>query len=460
MMKVLPVIAAIFLSIIHFLFYDGYAPPEEQNLFAENRNPRNHLTQDSSRRNEVTAKVLSVGEASSKDSEVSLVNSKNTGDETENFISKDDDETVLRLTWDIVPFAVKYKIFNNGETFVSYTSGIEFEISPGTANQDFQISALDFDGNVVEDNVKISSREINPTSPRTTTEFDKMDFAPAYLVYSWIPTKDADHYEIQLVRNDNVIREYVTEYHPKDDNFDFYDPAVLVDDGDYFWRVRGMDANNKPMTAWSERNSGNSFRIKKPARFCAIGDSITHGGGSISVPPSTAVYNWETYCKVPVKNLGKSGDTTDDILERFDRDVLPFKPEVLFIMAGVNDYRSSVLGWHSVTNLKAIQEKCIQNKIKPVFITPTPLNAKLIRKIHFVESPPSDWAEHMKYICDWMRKQNDCIDITELFMDGNENLREDLSVDGLHPDAEGKEIIGNAVSDWLNRYLDSLMPVY
>ena len=460
MMKVLPVLVAIFLSVIHFLFYDGTEPAGEQNLFTEDRNPRNHLTQDSSRRNEVTAKVMSVGEASSKESQMNLSNARSIDNETENFVPQNNNENILRLTWNIVPFAVKYKVYSNGETLTSYTSGIEIEIQPGTADQDFQIHALDFDGNVVDENVKIISREVNPTSPRTTTEFDRMDFSPAYLVYSWIPTKDADHYEIQLIQNNNIIREYVTEYHPQDDNFDFYDPEVLLEDGDYFWRVRGLDENDKPITAWSVRNSGNSFRVKKPARFCAIGDSITHGGGSISVPPSTAVYNWETYCKVPVKNLGKSGDTTDDILERFDRDVLPFQPEVLFIMAGVNDYRSSFLGWHSVTNLKAIKEKCIQHNIKPVFITPTPLNSKLIRKVKFVESPPPDWHEHMKYICDWMRKQENCIDITELFMDGDGNLREDLSVDGLHPDAEGKEIIGSAVSDWLNRYLDSLMPVY
>ena len=460
MMKVLPVLMAIFLSVVHLLFFDEQKPTTDFEFIAENKNPRNHLTQDSAKRNEVTAKVMSIGEASSKDETITLANARNINDEKENFTPVRNDKIVLRLTWKIVPFAVKYRIFSNGEHFTSYTSGIEFEIPPGTANNDYQISALDFDGNIVKDNIEIISREVNPTSPLTTTEFDKMDFSPEYLVYSWVPTKNADHYEIQLIKNDNIIREYVTEYHPQDDNFDFYDLEAVTDDGEYFWRVRGLAADNTPITAWSKRNEGNSFRIKKPARFCAIGDSITHGGGSISVPPSTAIYNWETYCKVPVKNLGKSGDTTDDILERFDRDVLPFKPEVLFIMAGVNDYRSGIFGWHSVMNLKAIKEKCLQNTIKPVFITPTPINSMLIRKVKFVESPPSDWHEHMKYICDWMRGQEDCIDISELFMDGNGNLRENLSTDGLHPDAEGKEIIGNAVGDWLNNYLDSLMPVY
>ena len=46
---------------------------------------------------------------------------------------------------------------------------------------------------------------------------------------------------------------------------------------------------------------------------CFFGDSITHGGGVMSVPPSYPLYNWETYSSVPIKNLGVSGNTTQDI---------------------------------------------------------------------------------------------------------------------------------------------------
>lgn len=456
MIKVLPILMAIFLSVVHFQVYDGGEPVEK--VISENKNPRNHLTQDIEHRNEVTAKIMTVGEASSKDAMNLAVSSDVIGDD--NFVpERNPDITIMRLTWELVPFAVKYKVISQSGEFISYTSGIEIEIAPGTAEQKFQVIALDYDGNSISDNVKIVSHEVNPAAPLTTTEFNKMDYAPEYLVYSWIPAKDADHYEIQLIHNGNIAREFVTEYHPQDDNFDFYDHDPILEDGEYFWRVRGLTADDKPITAWSGKNEGNSFSIKRPVRFCAIGDSITHGGGSISVPPSNVLYNWQTYCKIPVKNLGKSGDTTEDILDRFERDVLPFQPEVLFIMAGVNDYRSSILGWTSVMNLKAIKEKCLQYKIKPVFITPTPINAKLMHKIKFVEDPPSDWKTHMKYICDWMRKQENCIDIAEQFMDGEENLRLELSTDGLHPDVEGKEIIGGAVGDWLNKYLDSLIPV-
>ena len=444
MVKVLPVAFALFLSFAHFLATDGN---ETANFLTENRNPRNHLTQDTANRNEVKAKVLSVTEASS---------GKKISEEGENLIESNPEEIFLRLTWKVVPFAVKYKVVSeSGEEFISYTVGIE--VPAQNAEENFHVSALDFDDNVLAEDVKIISTELNPTKPLTTTEFDKMSFSPIYPVYSWIPSKDADHYEIQLVKGDEIVREFMTEYHPADDNFDFYDPEPVLEEGEYFWRVRGLSPDNKILTNWSERNDGNSFVVRKPARFCAIGDSITHGGGSISVPPSTAIYNWETYCPLPVKNLGKSGDTTEQILQRFDNDVLPFKPEVLFIMAGVNDYRSGILGWHSVTNLKAIREKCEMNDIIPVFITPTPVNPKIMRKIKFVEPPQPDWQEHADYICNWIREQEFHIDIADYFADENGNLRTDLAVDGLHPDAEGKEIIGRAVGDWLNNWLDSLL---
>ena len=447
MIRVVPVIVAIFLSLAHFQVNDS-----NENFHLESKNPRNHLTQDASNRNEDKAKVLAVSEASA----IGEVG-KNISDTGDSFVEIDPDNIFLRLTWKVVPHAVKYKVFSDSEEFIAYTNGIE--VPAASPSQIFQVTALDFDDNILEENIKIITSELSPRRPMTTTEFDKMSFSPIYLVYSWIPAKDADHYEIQLIKDNEIVREFMTEYHPQDDNFDFYDPDPVLEDGEYFWRVRGLSPDNKVVTAWSAQNPGNSFIVRKPARFCAIGDSITHGGGSISVPPSQVIYNWETYCNLPVKNLGKSGDTTEQILQRFDTDVLPFHPEVLIIMAGVNDYRNGIFGYHSVTNLKAIREKCEANDIKPVFITPTPVNPKIMRKIKFVDPPQPDWQTHMDYICDWVREQEHYIDITEYFIDENGNLREELAVDGLHPDAEGKEIIGKAVGDWLNNYLDSLIPV-
>ncbi|MBQ7706132.1 MAG: SGNH/GDSL hydrolase family protein [Selenomonadaceae bacterium] len=445
MMKILPVILAIFLSLANFQIFDK----DESTEPIENKNPRNHLTQDSSNRQQVTAQVLSVSEAAPKNVTINHTEEK----VAEEIPEVEPEEKIFRLTWQIVPRAVKYKISYEGKTAVSYTNGVEIPIK--NVNNEVLIVALDFDNKVVENDVVLLSIEENPPAPLTTTEFDKMKLSPVYVVYSWIPTINADHYEIQLFKDGELFRDYVTDFHPKDDNFDYYDEEPMLEEGEYFWRIRGIAAGGAPLTDWSEKNPGNTFTVEKPAAFCALGDSITHGGGSISVPPSTVVYNWQNYCSIPIKNFGKSGDTTEKMLERFEQDILSFSPEILFIMAGVNDYRGDILGWDSVENLAAIRDKCESYGIKPVFITPTPLNPNLIGKINFIHRPPYDWQEQRKYICDWMRRQENCIDIANDFSDENGFLRADLALDGLHPDAEGKEIIGRAVENWLTNYLNS-----
>ena len=449
MIKFLPLVLAIFLSLFNFQF-NNTKNPERVNFseFDEIKNPRNHLTQDSKNRHEVTAQVISVSEASSKNVTINRTEERNAIETPANT-----EEKILRLTWEVVPYAVKYAISAEGNVFVSYTNGIEIPVK--NAGAEIKVAALDFDSQIVDDDVVISTVEENPVAPIITTEFDKMKTPPVYVVYSWIPTLNADHYEIQLFKDGELYRDYITNFHPLEDNFDFYDDKPVLEAGEYFWRIRGIAPSGAVITEWSEQTTGGTFTVEETERFCALGDSITHGGGAISVPPSTVVYNWQNYCAIPVKNLGKSGDTTEKMLDRFERDIVPFSPEVLFILAGVNDYRSDVLGWDSVRNLEDIRDKCESYGIKPVFITPTPLNPNLIDKVQFVEHPPYDWQEQRKYICDWIRSQENFIDIENALSDSKGFLRADLTIDGLHPDAEGKEIIGNAVENWLEDYMNT-----
>ena len=359
---------------------------------------------------------------------------------------------VVRLTWQPVPYAVRYKVSYGNKSVITPTVGVEIPVNG--ADEVFKITALDFDNQVAADDLPIVSTEINPKATRTTSEFDKMAYPPLYVVYSWIPTKGADHYEIRLCKDGQVIRTFETNFDLEEDhNFDFYDEDPVIEDGNYYWQVRGISADNVAITDWSEVNPGNSFTVEKPARFCAIGDSITHGG-AVTVTPAQVFCNWETYCNAPVKNLGHSGDTTEQILDRFDYDVLPFKPEILFVMAGVNDFRVGILGSYSVKNLAEIKNLCDEHGIIPVFITPTPINPERIFKTKFVEAPPTDWRYQRETICNWIRQQKYFIDITEEMTDDEGNLKAYLTTDGLHPDSEGKKIIGKAVENWILNYVN------
>ena len=101
-----------------------------------------------------------------------------------------------------------------------------------------------------------------------------------------------------------------------------------------------------------------------------------------------------------------------------------------------------------------LREKCEQNGIKPVFLTPTPLNPAQIQRLNFIAMPPVDWQDHLKFICDWIRSQEFFIDVNDKLTDAEGNLMESLSADGLHPDSDGKKIIGEAVAAWLDKYLN------
>ncbi len=435
MLRVLPMILAVALCFSNLGFIDFGGHATEEDIHA----PRNHLTQDKNAQAAPINQLYNFEDVSEPPAQP-----------YEEILPRE--ENILRLHWDIVPNAVKYEIFIDDVSLFAFTNGIEIPVDD--VHTKFQVNAVSLEGATLENRIPIRNIDINPPSPRTTTEFDKMAYPPIYPVYSWIPTSGADHYEIELIKDGKIIRRYFTASQAQEDNFDLYDKVPVIEEGEYFWRVRAMTADNQPLSDWSVQEESNSFEVKHKIRFCALGDSITHGGGSISAPPSTVVYNWETYCAIPVKNLGRSGDTTAEILARFDSDVLPFRPEVLFIMAGVNDYRGNIMGWESVENLQAVKAKCERNGITPVFLTPTPLNPAQIEKIQFVDAPPADWQDHQHFICDWIRTQENFIDVNADLTDEAGNLIENLSVDGLHPDADGKRIIGEAVAAWLDKYLN------
>ena len=441
MLRAVPIVLALALCFSNLGFINlGGRIAEDTPSVADARAPHNHLTQDKDAQAAVIAEVYTFEDATNTPAQ----------DTPEEIIPSE--QNILRLYWDIVPNAVKYEVLIAGQSLFAYTNGIEIPVD--NLNAKFQVNAISLEGTTLQNKLPIVTIDTNPPAPLTTTEFDKMNYPPIYPVYSWIPTCGADHYEIELIKDSKIIRRYFTSPQLQEDDFDLYDKVPVLDEGEYFWRVRALNQYNQPLTQWSTKNAANSFEVKHQIRFCALGDSITHGGGSISVPPSTVMYNWETYCAIPVKNLGRSGDTTAEILARFDNDVLPFRPEVLFIMAGVNDYRANILGSESVENLAALRDKCERNGIKPVFLTPTPLNPMQIQKLGFIDLPPEDWQEHQRFICEWIRDQENFIDVNDKLTDEAGNLIESLSVDGLHPDAEGKKIIGEAVAGWLDKYLN------
>ena len=90
--------------------------------------------------------------------------------------------------------------------------------------------------------------------------------------------------------------------------------------------------------------------LEKNTKFLLFGDSVTDMGRNergeglaeaigvgyaADIQSMLAVY-YPDY-RIRVINKGVSGNTSRDLVERFDRDVLPYRPENLLILIGIND---------------------------------------------------------------------------------------------------------------------------
>ena len=78
-------------------------------------------------------------------------------------------------------------------------------------------------------------------------------------------------------------------------------------------------------------------------KFIFIGNSIVNGfplsrGKSFPGRLRAAVKESRAGFQADIINKGENGNTTADILRRFERDVLRHEPAAVFIMTGTNDF--------------------------------------------------------------------------------------------------------------------------
>lgn len=269
-----------------------------------------------------------------------------------------------------------------------------------------------------------------------------------YPVYKWVPVSGADHYEVEVLRDLPVSN--AAEAAPEKvaerlytDHFDVYDDTPRISYWPMYWRVRALDKSGRPLGVFSPPQRFAANPMDKYA-VGTLGDSITHGGGSVSGAPSDWEYDYQFYLKFDTINLGRSGDTSAEIVARFDHDVLPFQPRYLLIMAGINSLRGDVPASSVIADLEALRQKCLANDIRPVFLTVLPLNPDNIRKVIGQETAP-DWQEKLARVNQYIRTQPH-IDLYTKFAEG-QPLPSSLSVDGLHPGVEGKQRIAAAINE-------------
>ena len=195
-------------------------------------------------------------------------------------------------------------------------------------------------------------------------------------------------------------------------------------------------------------------------RIVAMGDSTTAGtpafASPIEAPPNgrgdeTSQYAYwlmKDHPEWEVLNRGVNGERSDQILSRFERDVVDARPKVVVIIAGVNDVYQGRPVAHVTQQLQRMYDTAARAGIRVVVGSIIPYNT----------ATPAQNAR-MSEINTWIRSRAD-VDANIDFADtrtavaapGNPDSLVS-SPDGLHPSADGYRRMATAIAPVLERIL-------
>src|SRR5437762_2768448 len=180
---------------------------------------------------------------------------------------------------------------------------------------------------------------------------------------------------------------------------------------------------------------------KTEARVVFMGDSITD---SWDDPKFGGFFPGKPYI-----DRGISGQTTPQMLIRFRADVIDLRPKVVVILAGTNDLAGNT-GPTTLAeiegNLASMAELAKANSIKMVFASVLPISDYERRNGKPINQSTRRPPEKIRALNEWMKAyagQNKLIylDYYSAMIDDKGFLKEELSEDGLHPNAKGYAIM-------------------
>ena len=195
------------------------------------------------------------------------------------------------------------------------------------------------------------------------------------------------------------------------------------------------------LARYRESNAKAAPPSKNENRVVFMGDSITDGWDD---PRYGGFFPGKPYI-----DRGISGQTTPQMLIRFRPDVIALRPKVVVILAGTND----IAGNTGPTTLEAIEDNLASMSelaraggIRVVLSSLLPVSDYEKRDgkpiIQTARRPPAE----IRALNDWMRnyaaaRGETYLDYFSAMADDKGFLKEELSEDGLHPNAKGYAVM-------------------
>ena len=199
-------------------------------------------------------------------------------------------------------------------------------------------------------------------------------------------------------------------------------------------------------------------------RIVCLGDSTTAGTplfkSPIEAPPDGegdersqfAYWLRQAHPEWQVTNCGVNGERSDQIAERFDRDVLAHHPQAVVIIAGVNDVYQGRAVDHVTAQLDAMYARARAAGIPVIAGTIVPYN-----------TATADQNARMHAINTWIRRfahENPgdvwCADTRLAAAEPGDIDRLSGSPDGLHPDIDGYRRMADALAPVIGAALPAM----
>ncbi|MBD3362278.1 hypothetical protein GF362_01005 [Candidatus Dojkabacteria bacterium] len=190
------------------------------------------------------------------------------------------------------------------------------------------------------------------------------------------------------------------------------------------------------------------------ARICIFGDSIAKGHNDYKNGGwATLLGNrLERECNdLSTYNLSISGDTSQNILNRFEIEAKLRNPVGILFAYGINDAAINIKSGKTQINLKKFEENtqkliniCRKYSYKAMFLGPTSINQQLLNPVPWIPDTKYGLEKIEKY---HTRLKTICKNREEYFIPLIKLLSNSDLDDGVHPNSQGhKKIFKNIYS--------------
>ncbi len=194
------------------------------------------------------------------------------------------------------------------------------------------------------------------------------------------------------------------------------------------------------------------LQIKPGDQIVAIGDSITQGGGYLRDIDKVLAEQYPDYHLPKIINVGISGQKAEDLVKRFQKDVIDRKPAIVTLSIGINDvwhrekkpHDPEVLAAYTA-NVRKMVEDAQSAGIKVVLLTPTVIH----------EDPASEGNKRLvEYVAaeKGIAAEKHCLiaDLHQMFLDVLAKKPADmkdkmLTGDGVHMNPRGDALMAIGV---------------